>query len=299
VVSAPAGGQLRLLDAFDGTLLQVSADKFAVSSWMTTTSLGDERTVILPSTDGVLELDHQLAPGAELALADSFRSTCAHPFTDGYRDFVAIGGPNERVHVLDIGRGIVVALADRRRDSDKEVNALVTVQVGLRRVLFAAGDSRDIVAYELPEHGLPSAGDPAILPRLWDEIKHEDSVSALAVLPTDPPVLASAGHDEYIRLTRLRPADPSASNDRRRARRLIFSPMPDIERPHGGHQVRALAVMGSLLLSVPLDAPIREMVAIDDAVVVATDLGTVGLRLSPMSRLSLGERAPQVGPSTL
>jgi len=36
---------------------------------------------------------------------------------------------------------------------------------------------------------------------------------------------------------------------------------------------------GAVLTS-PLDAPIREMVAIDDAVVVATDLGTVGLRLS-------------------
>jgi hypothetical protein len=303
VVSAPAGGHLRLQNAFDGTLLQVSEKEFAVSSWMTTTTLGDERTVILPSAGGIRELDHKLTPGDELALADSFRSTCAHPFTDGYRDFVAIGGPDERVQVLDIGRGIVVALADRRRDSDKEVNALATAQVGLRRVLFAAGGSRDIVAYELPEHGLPSAGDPAILPRLWDEIRHEDSVSALAVLPADPPILASAGYDEYIRLTRLQPTDSPTGNDRsRRARRLILSPMPDIERPHGGYQVRALAVTGSLLLSggadgavrvwhvdaggghpvaiVPLDAPILEMVAIEDAVVVATDLGTVGLRLS-------------------
>jgi WD40 repeat protein len=222
--------------------------------------------------------------------------------TDGYRDFVAIGGQDEHVQVLDLGRGIVVALVDRRRNSDKIVYALTTAKVGLRRMLFAAGGSRDIVAYELPEQGLPAAGDPAILPRLRGEIQHEDSVSALAVLPADPPILASAGLDEYIRLTRLQPADPLARNDPRLARQFRFSPMPDIERPHGGYQVRALAVTGSLLLSggadgavrvwhvdaggghpvatVPLDAPVRNMVAIDGTVVVATDLGTVGLRLS-------------------
>jgi hypothetical protein len=302
VVSAPGGGQLRLKDAFDGTLLHVSADKFVVSRWMTTTTLGNARTVILSTYGGVLMLDQELAPKAEHPLADSLRSYCAHPFTDGYRDFVAIGGQDEHVQVLDIDRGIVVALADRRRNSDKTVYALATAQVGLRRMLFAAGDSRDIVAYELPEQGLPSAGNPATLPRLWDEIQHEGSVSALAALPTDPPILASAGYDEYIRLTRLQPADPSARNDPWLARQLSFSPMPDIERPHGGYQVTALAVTGSLLLSggadgvvrvwhvdaegghpvatVPLDAPVRNMVAIDGAVVIATYLGTVGIRLS-------------------
>jgi WD40 repeat protein len=58
-----------------------------------------------------------------------------------------------------------------------------------------------------------------------------------------------AGYDGYIRLTRLQPADPPTSNDHSRAGGLIFSPMPDIEKPHGGYQVRALAVTGSLLLS--------------------------------------------------
>lgn len=176
VISAPGGGHLHLRDAFNGEELHVSADKFVVSSWMTTTTLGDVRTVILSSAGGVLKLDKELAPGPKLALADSLSGSCAHPFTDGYRDFVAIGGEDERVQVLDIGRGVVVAVVDRRRNSDKSVNALATARIGIRQVLLAAGDSRDIVAYELPEQGLPSAGNPAILPRLWPEIQHDDSV---------------------------------------------------------------------------------------------------------------------------
>jgi hypothetical protein len=301
VVSAPAGGNLRLRDALDGSLLHVSPDKFQVS-WMTTTTVRGVRHLLVSAGRRVLLLDQDLAAVADQPLAEGPPSDCAHPFTDGYRDFLVVGGSDESVVVFDIARGIVVARAERRHNADKPFLALATARIGGRTLLFAAGGDCQVIGYQLPEQGLPSAGDPpATLPRLWrGRLRHDRYVRALAVLPGDPSLLASAGDDAYIRLTRLASAGDDAYISLTRP--AAWSSLPDIDRPHGGYGVRALAVTGRLLLSggddgavrvwrvdvdggapvatVPLDAPVRAMVAVDGTVVVATDLGIAGLRLS-------------------
>jgi len=271
VVGAPAGGHLRLLDAFDGSLLQVSPERFRVS-WMTTTTVYGVRRLLVSGGRGLLLLDGDLAVVADQPLADLRSSYCAHPFTDGHRDLLAVGGSDEGVAVLDTAAGVVlVATVERPMDADKPILALATARIAGGTLLLAAGGDRRVVGYELPEQGLPLAGNPpATLPRLsWREsVRHQRYVRALAVLTGDPPVLASAGDDAYIRLTRL--------DD--------WSSLPDLDRPHGGYGVKALAAAGQLLLSggddgairvwhvdadggapvatVPLDAPIRAMVAV-------------------------------------